>query len=69
MPVSSSIQPAGENDALAHSRRLFHRVLAAWAIDLFALRASGLDRPGARAGRQDRAIAPSLQDWASRRAA
>ncbi len=69
MPSAKPIQPAGEPIALAESRRMFHRVLATWAIDLFALRASGLDRPCARRGRQDKAIAPSLQDWATRRAA
>ncbi|RNC81988.1 MAG: hypothetical protein ED559_09460 [Phycisphaera sp.] len=36
--------------ALEQSQRMFHRVLSSWAIDLVALRASGLDRPSARAG-------------------
>lgn len=69
MSQPSSIPTPTPLDPVAESRRLFHRVLAAWAIDLFALRAAGLDTPGPRQGRQDRAIAPSLQDWASRRAA
>ncbi|MCA9273735.1 MAG: hypothetical protein KDA31_11905 [Phycisphaerales bacterium] len=69
MPSASNIQPAGEHIALADARRKFHRVLATWAIDLFELRARGLDRPSARRGRQDKAIAPSLQDWAARKAA
>ncbi len=38
------------HQALEESRRMFHRVLSSWAIDLVALRASGLDKPSARAG-------------------
>lgn len=69
MPEITPIQPAGDAVLLAEARRKFHRVLATWAIDLFELRARGLDRPSARRGRQDKPIAPSLQDWAQRRAA
>jgi hypothetical protein len=63
------MQSAGGHITLADAQQKFHRVLATWAIDLFELRARGLDRPSARRGRQDKAIAPSLQDWAQRQAA
>ena len=39
-----------QHDAVVKSRRMFHRVLSTWAIDLVALRSAGLDTPGPRTG-------------------
>lgn len=36
--------------AVETARRMYRRVLAGWAMDVLALRASGLDKPGRRAG-------------------
>ena len=69
MSTANHIPTGQEHIVLAEARRKFHRVLATWAIDLFELRARGLDRPCARVGRQDKAIDLSLKDWAQRKAA
>lgn len=47
---------AVEAEALAQA--MFRRVLTGWAMDLLALRRSGLDRPGPRSGSAMRALAP-----------
>ena len=47
----NSAQSEAQHPALEESKRMFHRVLASWAIDLVALRASGLDKPSARVGK------------------
>ena len=38
--------------AVLQARRLFERTLAAWVVDLLALRRAGLDRPAWNAARQ-----------------
>lgn len=48
--MSKSATSEAQHHALLESRRVFHRVLSSWAIDLMALRASGLDKPGPRTG-------------------
>jgi hypothetical protein len=40
--------------AVIEAQRLFQRTLAAWVVDLFALRRAGLDQPCWNAARQAR---------------
>lgn len=40
--------------AVLQARRLFERALAAWVVDLLALRRAGLDQPAWNAARQAR---------------
>jgi hypothetical protein len=46
---------------LSGARRMYQRVLAAWAMDLLSLRRAGLDRPGRRTVGSRGAALPELE--------
>lgn len=46
--VPTSLRRTPASDPSAAARIMFERMLAAWAMDVLALRRRGLDRPGRR---------------------
>ncbi len=48
--MSQTVTIECQHDAVVRSRRMFHRVLSSWTMDLLSLRTRGLDVPGPRSG-------------------
>lgn len=51
LPMNGAAERAER--AVDDARRMYRRVLATWAMDVLALRAAGLDKPGFRLGERD----------------